>query len=306
MSLTTESRGAPSTTVAESQRSSVDFSRDLEGLDALELAEHRSARGARRVWATLWPQLAAVGIALGVWQIVVWSGWKPPYVLPPPSAVAQQLWRSLTDGSLMGGLQTTMARAGVGFALAVIIGLSVGIPVSQVSPLRRAVGSLITGLQTMPSIAWFPLAILLFQISEGAILFVVVLGAAPAIANGVIAGADSIPKQIRQAGTVMGATGLRYYREVVVPGSVPGFVSGLKQGWAFAWRSLMAGELLVIVAGRTSVGVQLQVARDLSDPAALVATMVVILVVGIVVDTLVFGSIERAVRARWGLTPTTH
>jgi NitT/TauT family transport system permease protein len=153
----------------------------------------------------------------------------------------------------------------------------------------------------MPSIAWFPLAILLFKISEAAILFVVVLGAAPAIANGLIAGADSVPPILRRAGTVLGARGASLYREVVLPGSMPSFVAGLKQGWAFAWRSLMAGELLVIIADRPSIGVQLQVSRDFNDAVGLLATMVLILIIGIVVDTLVFGSLERTIRRRWGL-----
>ena len=127
--------------------------------------------------------------------------------------------------------------------------------------LRAAFGSMITGLQTMPSIAWFPLAIVLFQLSERAILFVVVLGAAPSIANGLIAGADNIPPILLRAGRVLGARGMSAFRHVILPASLPSFVGGLKQGWAFAWRSLMAGELLDVVQGKPSVGVQARPGR---------------------------------------------
>ena len=131
-----------------------------------------------------------------------------------------------------------------------MIGTVVGSLVARIPTLRAAFGSLITGLQTMPSIAWFPLAILIFQLSERAILFVVVLGAAPSIANGLITGADNVPPILLRAGRVLGARGLAAYRYVVLPASLPSFVGGLKQGWAFAWRSLMAGELLVVIRGQ--------------------------------------------------------
>jgi NitT/TauT family transport system permease protein len=132
-------------------------------------------------------------------------------------------------------------------------------------------------------------------------MFVMVLGAAPAIANGLIAGTDHIPPLMLRAGRVLGARDLALYRHVILPASLPAFLMGLKQGWAFSWRSLMAGELLVIIANRHSVGEQLQNARELADGPWLMATMVVILVIGIAVDSLVFGTLDRAIRRRWGL-----
>ena len=167
--------------------------------------------------------------------------------------------------------------------------------------LRAAFGSFITGLQTMPSIAWFPLAVLLFKRTEAAMLFVVVLGAAPSIANGLIAGVDTLPPLLLRAGRTMGARGITLFRHVVLPGALPSFVGGIKQGWAFAWRSLMAGELLVIIANSPPIGERLENARQLSDAPTLIAYMLVILVIGILLDALVFGAAERAVRRRWGL-----
>jgi NitT/TauT family transport system permease protein len=194
-----------------------------------------------------------------------------------------------------------MRRAVFGFLVSIVIGGAVGLAVSASRLVRTAIGSLITGLQTMPSIAWFPLAILLFGLSESAINFVVVLGAAPSIANGVIGGIDSVPPLLRRVGRSMGAKSVGLYRDFVLPAAMPSVVSGLKQGWAFAWRSLMAGELLVVIPGTQTIGTRLQFARELSDATGVIATMAVILVIGILVDTLVFSRLERHVLRRRGL-----
>ena len=269
--------------------------------EALEPSPRRDwGEAGRRVWLATWPKLAAIALALGIWQVVVWSGWREEYVLPAPATVFDRLGELIADGTVFDAVGITMRRAAVGFVLAVIIGVIVGGIVASSRIARSAVGSLITGLQTMPSIAWFPLAILLFQLSEGAITFVVVLGAAPSIANGLIAGVDHVPPILLRAGKVMGATGLARFRHVVLPASMPSFVGGLKQGWAFAWRSLMAGELLVTL-GVFSVGFLLQQYRSVNDTPGLIAMMIVILVIGIVVDSLVFGTLDRWVRRRHGL-----
>ncbi|HEY3502693.1 MAG TPA: ABC transporter permease [Actinocatenispora sp.] len=277
-------------------------SRDLSGLDALELAG--AARGRSRlaaVFAALWPKVIALAIAVVVWQIVVWSGWKPDYLLPGPVAVGRAMGDIVTTGEFASAVATTMRRAVTGFALAAVIGFVLGIAVARVRVLRAALGSMITALQTMPSIAWFPLAILLYQLTEGAILFVVVLGAAPAIANGVIAGVDYVPPVLVRVGRNIGARGIGLYRYVVAPASLPSIVAGLKQGWAFAWRSLMAGELLVVIANRPALGELLDVYREQSDSLHLIAMMIVVLVVGLVIDAL-FGRLDAAIRRRWGMT----
>jgi NitT/TauT family transport system permease protein len=195
----------------------------------------------------------------------------------------------------------TMKRAAIGYAMSVAIGVAVGLAVARSRILRAAVGSMITGLQTMPTIAWLPLAVLLFKLTEGAIIFVVVLGAAPAIANGVISGVDHIPPVLIRAGRVLGARGLSAYRFVILPAAFPGLVAGLKQGWAFAWRSLMAGELIVIIAQKPSLGVGLSYARELADAPLLMGYMIAIFVIGIVIDSLFFAKLERTIRRRWGL-----
>ena len=166
--------------------------------------------------------------------------------------------------------------------------------------LRAAVGSMITALQTMPSIAWFPFVIILFGATTNAILFVIVLGAAPSIANGLITGVDYTPPLLLRAGRTMGLGRIAMYRHLILPASLPSFVAGLKQGWAFAWRSLMAGELLVIILGQPSIGALLSTYQDQSDIAGAIAIMIVILVLGLVVDTI-FTRVDATIRRRRGM-----
>jgi NitT/TauT family transport system permease protein len=274
---------------------------ELAGLDKLESAPSIGRNTAASVWSNLWPKIGALVIGLFLWQVVVWSEWKPEYILPGPGKTFSTLWEMLREGTIWEATLTTMRRAFVGYFAAVLIGLVIGGLVARIRAVRAAFGSFITGIQTMPSIAWFPLAIVLFQLSERAILFVVVSGAAPAIANGLISGADNIPPVLLRAGKVLGARGWNSFRHIVFPASLPGLVSGLKQGWAFAWRSLMAGELLVIIKGKPSIGSLLQENRAVNDYRGLLAVMIVILVIGIIVDSVVFGRLEKAIRRRWGL-----
>lgn len=274
---------------------------ELAGLDKLESVPSVGRNTAVSVWSNLWPKIGALVIGLFLWQLVVWSEWKPEYILPGPGKTFSTLWDMLREGTIWEATLTTMRRAFVGYVVAVLIGLIIGGLVARIRAVRAAFGSFITGIQTMPSIAWFPLAIVLFQLSERAILFVVVLGAAPAIANGLISGADNIPPVLLRAGKVLGARGWNSFRHIVFPASLPGLVSGLKQGWAFAWRSLMAGELLVIIKGKPSIGSLLQENRAVNDYRGLLAVMIVILVIGIIVDSVVFGRLEKAIRRRWGL-----
>lgn len=276
------------------------LNKEISGLDALELAAASKPSLVRRTWSATWPMAAAVLLALGGWELVVLSGWKDPWVLPGPRSVLPEFWDTVTTGRFWDAVGLTMWRAVTGFALAIAVGVTIGAAVSRVAVLRRAVGSLITGLQTMPSIAWFPFAILMFQLSENAILFVVVLGAAPSIANGLIAGVDYTPPLLLRAGKVLGLHGVSLYRHLILPASLPSFVAGLKQGWAFAWRSLMAGELLVIIGDTQSVGTLLHFARELSDTEAMISVMIVILIIGILVDQL-FALVDRTIRDRWGL-----
>jgi NitT/TauT family transport system permease protein len=276
---------------------------EIHGRDARDalLPEEHPNRLAR-FWSAGWPKLVAVVAFFTIWQVIVWTHWKPEFALPGPNIVLPELGRLVkTADCWTGTVARTMRRAVTGFTLSVVIGTALGIAISRNKIMRRALGSFITGLQSMPSIAWFPLAILVFGTSESAILFVVLLGASPSVANGVVSGVDHIPPLLLRAGRVMGAHGISSLRHVVLPAGLPTYVAGLKQGWAFMWRSLLAGELLSDIGGRASIGARMQNARDLSDAAGLIAVMIVIFTIGVLVDGLVFSAIERSIRRRRGL-----
>jgi NitT/TauT family transport system permease protein len=273
-----------------------------ESPDPLVVTRRRPSaiRWAAAIWTWTWPKALAVAIVVGFWQFLFVIEWRPPFVLPSPSTVFSSLGDIAATGRFWDSISTTLQRAAVGYTTALVIGSLIGVAVSRIRTLRLAVGSLITGLQTMPSIAWFPFAIVVFGGTENAIYFVVVLGAAPSIANGIISGIDHVPPTFVRLGRVMGANGFSLYRHVVLPAALPSYVAGLSQGWAFAWRSLMAGELLVLALGVTSVGASLDFARQLNHMDEVIAWMIVILVIGMIADT-VFTSMSRTIRRRRGL-----
>lgn len=278
-----------------------DVATELTGLDNLDLAAPPRAARLGRALVGVGLVLAALGSIIFGWHLLVQSGWKPEYALAGPDKVWKQVQELWSEGTIRRSVGITMGRALKGYTLALVIGVVLGSILSSSRWLRRGYGPVITGLQTMPSVAWFPLALLLFRVSEQAILFVVVLGAAPSIANGLLGGFDNVPPLLRRAGRVLGARGLAHWRHVMLPAAVPNFIGGMKQGWAFAWRSLLAGELLVIIPGKESLGVLLQTGRDLSDSPLLLSAMSIILVIGILIDTVVFGRLEGFVRRHHGL-----
>jgi NitT/TauT family transport system permease protein len=275
----------------------------LRGLDQLEFepapVRRDPGRIARKAWSAFWPKLLAVALVLAIWELVTVSGWKH-YVLKGPGPVLSSLWDQVQHAQLWEIIGWTMRSAVIGYAAALIIGSAVGLLVARIPPLRAAVGSIITGLQTMPSVAWAPFAIILFGENESAILFVVILGAAPSIANGLISGVDYTPPLLLRAGKTMGLQGIARYRFLILPASLPAYVAGLKQGWAFAWRSLMAAELFVAIIGQISIGQQLSVDQQNLDFVGESTVIIVILVIGIVVDTL-FTKADQAIRRRRGL-----
>jgi len=272
---------------------------ERETRDLADLAPRPTRAPQVRLWSGVWPQLLALIVAVAVWQLVAWSGWRPAGVLPGPLPVFRRLFNDLSSADFYVGVRITLQRALIGYGIAAVVGSAVGLLVARVTILRRALGSALLGLQSMPSISWFPLAILLFQRSEPAIIFVVLLGAAPAIANGLLSGVDHVQPLLVRVGRVMGARRIGLYRHVILPAALPAFVGGLKQGWAFAWRSLMAGELILAFTGhQPSLGQQLRLDSNL--PEQLLAVMIVIFTVGVLVD-IGFGVLDREIRRRWGL-----
>ena len=275
----------------------------LAGLDALDLAGRPGGgrgRLALRLWNAFWPKVLAIALVLGVWELITLSGYNKK-IWPGTGPTLVNLWDQAKTGVLWQAIGNTLQSAVIGFAVAIVVGCLVGALVSRIYVLRAAVGSLITGLQTMPSIAWVPFAGLLFGNSNSAILFLVILGAAPSIANGLITGVDYTSPLLLKAGQMMGLRRLSLWRHLILPASLPVFVAGLKQGWAFAWRSLMAGELIVLVFNHPTLGELLNNDQSLSDLQGATSIMIVIFIIGLFVDGL-FGAADKSIRKRWGLT----
>ena len=235
---------------------------------------------------------------LVAWQLLyelkVWS----PYLFPEPEQVFRALTRYIENGVLLDAIASTLRRMAVGFALAFGAGSVLGIALGSIRRLDETLGSLVLGMQSLPSVTWLPLAILWFGLSETAIIFVVLMGSVFAIAISARDGVKNVPLLQRRAAQVFGASRWQMVRYVTLPGILPAMAQGLKLGWSFSWRSLMAGELLFVSAG---LGHLLQLGRDLNNMALVIGVMGVIVAVGLAFDQLVFGRLERWVQQRWGL-----
>ncbi len=269
------------------------------GLNALEQFEDAGRpRFARRAWRATWPKLLALALILLVWQAAVWIHWKP-YILQSPATVARQLWELVGTALFWQACWVTAQQVVIGYVLVLVIGAVVGTAVAQIPVLRAAVGALITGMQTMPSVLWYPLAIMFFGVSSKAIIMMMILGAAPAVANGFISGIDQVPPSLLRVGRVLGARGLSLERHVVLPAAFPSVLGGMKQGWAFAWHALMAGEFLILV-NPLSLGGRTVNAVTQGEWAVVVAMMIIIVAIGVAVD-MAYSTVDRSVRRRYGL-----
>ena len=239
-------------------------------------------------------------VLFGVWWLAAERRIWPPYLLPSPADVWLYLQAAVMDGTLLPAVATSMVRVGTGFVIALGIGTLLGLLLSRIRLLDETLGSAVIGLQSLPSICWFPLALLWFGLNEKAVLFVVVMGAVFAVTLSVRAGIRNLSPLILRAAQVFGASGPRLWWYVLLPASLPAFLSGMRQGWAFAWRSLMAAELLS-QSLRIGVGHLLSTGRDLNDMAMVLGMIGVILVVGLLVDRTLFAPMERWISRRWGV-----
>jgi NitT/TauT family transport system permease protein len=240
-------------------------------------------------------------LILALWETGFRREWWTTYALPGPSQIWGSLVNGVKDGSLPLAVRISLTRIGGAFLLAMFGGTLLGLLCGTVPLFRRTIGTMALGLQTLPSICWLPIAILWFGASEQAILFVTLMGALLAIVIAVSDGIQNISPLYLRAGRMMGAKGLRLYREVLLPAAFPAIISGAKQGWAFAWRSLMAGELLSVSAGALGLGQTLMHGRDMNDMSQVLAVMAILVGIGVIADQLFFTRIEQRVRRRWGL-----
>jgi len=243
-------------------------------------------------------RIAFFAALIAVWQALCEVGLWPRYVFPAPSDVAVSMAQGFADQTFLIGISGSLFRLGEGYLIALAIGLALGVLMAQIRPIKDTLGMLVLGLQSLPSICWLPLALLWFGLNETAILFVIVMGAVLSISQATEDGIRNTAPIYVRAARNLGATGWRLYASVVLPSALPSIVTGMKLGWSFAWRSLMAGELLYTLPG---LGNLLQLGRELNDMARVIAVMLVIIALGLIGDRLLFGILERRVRERWGL-----
>ncbi|MER6671910.1 ABC transporter permease [Streptomyces sp. NPDC000983] len=272
------------------------------GLDALDTVQTSRTPLRETLLRKVLPPVTAVALVLAVWQILVWAEVAPDYKLPSPSAVWDEVHAAWVQGTLLDYIWTSVSRGLLGFLLALAIGTPLGLLVARVKFVRAAIGPILSGLQSLPSVAWVPPAVIWLGLNDSMMYAVILLGAVPSIANGLVSGIDQIPPLFLRAGRTLGATGLNSARHIVMPAALPGYLAGLKQGWAFSWRSLMAAE---IIASSPDLGVGLgqllENGRNNASMSQVFLAIFLILLVGIAIDLLIFSPLERRVLRSRGL-----
>ncbi|MFI5830853.1 ABC transporter permease [Streptomyces sp. NPDC051578] len=272
------------------------------GLDALDAVQTHRTPVREVLLKKVLPPAVAVGLVLVVWQVLVAAHVADETKLPSPSAVWDGLTGMWLKGTLLDVVWTSVSRGLLGFLLALAIGTPLGLLVSRVKFVRAAIGPILSGLQSLPSVAWVPPAVIWLGLNDAMMYAVILLGAVPSIANGLVSGVDQVPPLFLRAGRTLGATGLKGTWHVVMPAALPGYLAGLKQGWAFSWRSLMAAE---IIASSPDLGLGLgqllENGRNNIDMPGVFLAILLILIVGIAIDLLIFSPVERWVLRSRGL-----
>jgi len=243
-------------------------------------------------------QLGFYIVLIALWHLVAELKIWPPYLFPSPLSVLDSLRTGFGDRTFLIGMGISMKRILIGYGFSVACGAALGFLLAASTLVKDTLGGLVLSLQSLPSLCWLPLAVLWFGLTEKAILFVVVMGSLLAVTINTETGVRHVPRIYMMAGRNLGARGHRLLLHVVLPASLPYMVTGLKQGWAFAWRSLISGEMIFVSLG---LGHLLMMGRDLNDMSQVLAVMILIMGIGYSVDRLIFENLENRIRRQWGL-----
>ncbi|MEU0968769.1 ABC transporter permease [Streptomyces sp. NPDC005917] len=271
------------------------------GLDALETSITGRPTLRQTLGTKVLPPVIALAVVMVAWYIL-YPVVDDPTKLPSPGAVGSAFKGAWLRGELLGYIWTSVSRGLLGFLFALVIGTPLGLLVARVRFVRAAIGPILSGLQSLPSVAWVPPAVIWLGLNNSMMYAVILLGAVPSIANGLVSGVDQVPPLFLRAGRTMGATGVKGIWHVTLPAALPGYVAGLKQGWAFSWRSLMAAEIIASFPDLgVGLGQLLENARTASDMAMVFEAIILILFVGIAIDLLIFSPLERWVLRSRGL-----
>jgi NitT/TauT family transport system permease protein len=239
-------------------------------------------------------------VAVAAWEAVCRAGWWSPVLVPSPASVARYLWSALLDGTLLGAAAVTLKRLLLGYLFGLVLGLPLGLLTARFKLLNDTLGLVSLGLQTLPSVCWVPLALLWFGQTEAAMFFVVVMGTLWSVIIATDNGVRNVPPIYARAARTMGSRGLHTWLHVMLPASLPFVVTGMKQGWAFAWRSLMAAEIYVTILSGFGLGHLLHYGRELNAMEQVIGIMLVIIAIGLLADKVLFSPWERLLHRRWG------
>jgi NitT/TauT family transport system permease protein len=239
-------------------------------------------------------------LVIALWQALVQAGVWSPVLVPSPVSVARYIAQALADGTLVHATLVTMRRLLVGYGLGLVLGLPLGLLTARIKILENTLGVIALGFQTLPSVCWVPLALLWFGQTESAMLFVVIMGTLWSALIATDNGVRTVPPIYVRAARTMGSRGLHTWMRVIVPAALPFIISGMKQGWAFAWRSLMAAEIYVTILTGFGLGHLLHYGRELQAMDQVVGIMLVIIVIGLLADKMLFSPWERFLHRRWG------
>lgn len=219
-------------------------------------------------------------------------------MFPSLTQVLETLFNGLMSGQIILAIGKSMGRILLGFTIAIIVGLILGYFIWRYKLVEDTLGFVVTALQSIPSIVWFPLAIIWFGLNDFSILFIVTIGATWTMTVNATSGFKNVPQLYQRVAKVYGSSGLHFLRTVILPASVPQIISGLRIAWAFSWRALMAGELL---GGGGGLGQLLEMGRSLGQMDLVISVMIIIAIIGTIVDNVVFSRLERNVEVKWGI-----
>lgn len=278
-----------------------DFRKLESGLDALEQTQNEKTTLKSRIFRWFSPVIALIGF-VAIWQLVIVFSEIESYILPSPSDVLESIKSQWGQGNLQQAILRSFTRGFQGFILAILIATPIGLALGLNKYLRLILGPILLGLQQLPSVAWVPAAIIWFGLSPTTIFAVILLGAVPSIANGLISGIDQIPPIYLKLAKVLHANRWQSIRHVILPASWTGYLAGLEQGWAFAWRSLMAAELIAVSpALGLGIGQLLDVGRQLGDMSLVITSIFMIMFIGVVVEKVFFSPMRTRTLEKRGL-----
>lgn len=242
-------------------------------------------------------QIIFYAALLGLWQVLVMLRFWPEYIFPSPMRVFETIVEGIRNLAFLTAIWVSLHRILIGYGISIVFGGTLGLLMSKFKVVDNTIGGLVLSLQTLPSICWLPLALLWFGLNDRAIIFVTIMGALFCITIATESGVKNVSPIYIKAGKNMGAKDITLFWNVIIPAALPSIIPGLRQGWSFAWRSLMAGELLF---GNQGVGYLLLMGRELNDMSQVIAVMIMIAFISILIDKLVFGRIELNLRRKWG------